>query len=82
VDARDQDSDVRHAEVRAEMGRASNATDWMMRTFLDTLERSTVDCRELKGTNWAGRSPLLGSIVKCRPSPESRVVLLAKVARP
>jgi hypothetical protein len=48
------------------MGRASNAADWMMRTFLDALERSIVDCRE-HGTNWAGRSPLLGSIVRCCP---------------
>jgi hypothetical protein len=43
------------------------ATDWMLRTFLDALHRSTVDCRELRGMHWAGRSPLLGSIVRCRP---------------
>jgi hypothetical protein len=49
------------------MERASIAADWMLRTFLDALQRSTVDCRELSGTNWAGRSPLLGSIVRCRP---------------
>jgi hypothetical protein len=45
---------------RSAMGR-------VVRTFLDALEQSIVDCRELKGTNWAGRSPLLGSIVRCRP---------------
>jgi hypothetical protein len=44
-----------------------NAMGRVMRTFLDALERSIVDCRELKGTNCVGRSPLLGSIVKCRP---------------
>jgi hypothetical protein len=49
------------------MGRANMVADWMLRTFLDALQRSTVDCRELSGTNWAGRSPLLGSIVRCRP---------------
>jgi hypothetical protein len=38
-----------------------------MRTFLDALDRSIVDCRELRGANWTGRSPLLGSIVRCRP---------------
>lgn len=38
-----------------------------MRTFFDALDRSMVDCRELRGTNWTGRNPLLGSIVRCRP---------------
>lgn len=50
-----------------------------MRTFLDALERSIVDCRELRGANWAGRSPRLGSIVWCRPK---AVVVLAVVRRP
>jgi hypothetical protein len=40
-----------------------------MRTFLVALDRKTVDCREAKGANWAGRSPLLGSIAMCRPAP-------------
>jgi hypothetical protein len=47
-----------------------------MRTFLDALDRSNVDCRELSGTNWAGRSPLLGSIVKCRPKSLSELLHL------
>jgi hypothetical protein len=38
-----------------------------MRTFLEALDRSNVDCREANGANWAGRSPLLGSIAMCRP---------------
>lgn len=36
-------------------------------TFLEALDRSIADCREFRGMNWAGRSPLLGSIVRCRP---------------
>jgi hypothetical protein len=42
-----------------------------MRTFLEALDRSIVDDREASGTNWAGRSPLLGSIALCRPKSEA-----------
>jgi hypothetical protein len=37
-----------------------------MRTFLEALDRSIVDCRKANGAKWAGRSPLLGSIAMCR----------------
>jgi hypothetical protein len=58
-------------------GQAKRATRFM-RTFLDALDRRIAACRELRGPKWAGRSPLLGSIVRCRP--KSVVELATKVA--
>lgn len=62
----EQASNAAYAEVRRRCD-ACNAAGRVMRTFLDALERNIVACRELRGANWAGRSPLLGSIVRCRP---------------
>jgi hypothetical protein len=50
-----------------------------MRTFLVALDRSAVDCREAKGANWAGRSPLLGSIAMCLPTSSTIRVGFRKV---
>jgi len=38
-----------------------------MRTFLVALDEAIKDCRDAKGANWTGRSPLLGSIAASRP---------------
>jgi hypothetical protein len=50
----------------------------LLRTFLDALDRRIPACRKLSKPKWAGRNPLLGSIVRCRP--ELVVELATKVA--
>lgn len=63
----------RHAEAevghRAEVGCGEDSSTRGRRTFLAVfrLEQRRVDCRDAKGASWVGRSPLLGSIVRCRP---------------
>lgn len=61
----------------------SNAWAGTRRTFLDTLGRIVTVCRELEGTNWAGRSPLHGSMVRWRPMPSEVLAhLFRNAAKP
>jgi hypothetical protein len=54
----------------------------LMRTFLDALDLRTTACRELSAHKWAGRSPLLGSIVRCRPKSVVEFAMLSSFCPP